>query len=286
MNDEQMQSLLDLWFEDADPTPPDTRQTAAEVMAEVPEVRQRGRWWPLPAWHRRTQTRTGTDPDRRSYDPITATGRHTPTLDWRTHTMISPIKAITAGALVFAIGGVLLIAQPVDRLGGGVPGAEQEADLLPPLKVTATFQRMDCDSSAGSSEGSFEEDGLVDRYRGAYCTVYNEWSDPRLQGTETYLNNGVEYMDGSELYVAHYVHDIVTDDGAWRMRPHFRFHSADDAAATPSSAMGAFSATWILDGEGAYEGLSAVLGKDGSKIAGYIVSTEMLPPAPERAAVQ
>ena len=50
--------------------------------------------------------------------------------------MFSPVKAITAGALVFALGGVLLIAQPFDQQGGSVPGAATDADIVPPVEVT------------------------------------------------------------------------------------------------------------------------------------------------------
>ena len=42
--------------------------------------------------------------------------------------MFSPVKAITAGALVFAVGGLLLIAQPFDQPGVGVPGAQSTGD--------------------------------------------------------------------------------------------------------------------------------------------------------------
>ena len=50
--------------------------------------------------------------------------------------MLSPVKAITAGALVFAIGGVFLIAQPFDQQerAGGARGGRR--DLSTPAYVT------------------------------------------------------------------------------------------------------------------------------------------------------
>jgi hypothetical protein len=42
--------------------------------------------------------------------------------------MLSPVKAITAGALVFAIGGVMLVAQPFEQQVG-LPGAA--TDMVP-----------------------------------------------------------------------------------------------------------------------------------------------------------
>jgi hypothetical protein len=184
--------------------------------------------------------------------------------------MLSPVKAITTAALVFALSAAFLVAQPSDRLGGGVAGAEQAAEPAPPVEVTAETTGITCTS------GSPERDGSVQRVYGMTCEVHNEWSDPRLQGTETYVDNSVRYMDDSGLSIAHYVHNIVTDDGAWRMRPQFSFESAGP---------GDFSGTWVLDGEGAYEGLIAVLAKDEDELHGYIISHE-LPPAPEDASTK
>jgi hypothetical protein len=270
MNDEQMQSRLDTWFGETNPTPPDARQTAFQVMTRVPQTRQRGRWWPLPAFHRKTQTPTATDTSEYQLNPVPATNGHAPTVIGRTQTMFSPVKAITAGALVFALGGVLLIAQPFDQQGS-VPGAEQDAEPPAPVYVTTI-------GAAGFScvEGSESSEvvGPIEQNYGLTCNVSNVWSDPRLEGTETYVHNRFEYMDDSGLSITHYVHDIVTDDGAWRMRPQFRIESTD----TP----GDFVGTWVLDGEGAYEGLSVVLDKeDPGDLHGYIVSSDLVPPPPE-----
>ena len=73
MNNEQMRPLLEAWFRDTDPTPPDTRRTAVKIMARVPQTRQRGRWWPLPAFHQRAQTPTATDTTDHRPSPTPAT---------------------------------------------------------------------------------------------------------------------------------------------------------------------------------------------------------------------
>ena len=183
--------------------------------------------------------------------------------------MLSPVKAITAGALALALSAAFLVAQPVDRQSGGVPGAEQGADPVAPVEVTATFRDISCEGYDSS-----EVEGRLVRIYGNTCTVDNEWSDLRLEGTETYIDNYVDHAD-SGLTIGHYVHNIVTDDGAWRMRPQFRIES---------SGLKNFSGTWVLDGEGAYEGLSVVLAKDeldSVPLTGYIISTDLLPPPPE-----
>jgi hypothetical protein len=53
--------------------------------------------------------------------------------------MFSPVKAITAGALIFAIGGAFLIAQPFGQQGGSVPGAVTDTEAMRPALVTARW---------------------------------------------------------------------------------------------------------------------------------------------------
>ena len=127
MNDKQMQALLEAWFDDTDPTPPDTRQTAVQVMGRVPETRQRGRWWPVPSFRRQTQPAAVTDTVGYPSNRVPAGNAHAPTVNGRTQIMFSPAMAITAGALVFALGGMFLAAQPF---------AEQEA-VVPAMQPTA-----------------------------------------------------------------------------------------------------------------------------------------------------
>jgi len=197
--------------------------------------------------------------------------------------MFSPVKTITTAALVLALGlsAAVLVAQPFDRLGGSVAAAEQVADPAAPVMVEVTTSGGPIISCY---EGpAIEVDGPVAWEWGTTCEVQHKWSDPRLKGTETYVDNSVNYNDDSELSIGHFVHNIVTDDGAWRMRPQFRFESAGmDSPVGP----GSFSGTWVLDGEGAYEGLIAVLAKDeDGGLSGFIISHD-LPPAPEGASTK
>ena len=91
--------------------------------------------------------------------------------------MFSPIKAITAGVLVFALGGLFLIAQPFDQ-GGSVPGAEQGAEPLVPVRITSETSGVTC-----GDDPIPEVDGPVERWYGTPCEVHKEWGDPRLEGT-------------------------------------------------------------------------------------------------------
>ena len=48
MNDEQLLRNLGSWLKDSDAAHPDAERITAQAMSRVPQVRQRGRWWPLP----------------------------------------------------------------------------------------------------------------------------------------------------------------------------------------------------------------------------------------------
>jgi hypothetical protein len=102
MSDERMQPLLEAWFKDREATPHDVRHSTSQVMARLPDVHQRGRWWPLPAFDRPVST----FPSRElAPAPIPVTnGRTRP----RGFTMFSALKIIVAGAIVALFGGFLL----------------------------------------------------------------------------------------------------------------------------------------------------------------------------------
>jgi len=184
--------------------------------------------------------------------------------------MLSPSKAITAGAIVFAIGGVMLIAQPLER--PPVASGAATDGPAPPVAVTAT-------SHAGPCPGAdmTETIGFVERTTGGYCHPTWDWSDDRLDGTVTWASNGDHYTDGSGLTVEGLSMSFENDEGAWRMRPLplLEFPDAVDTGAD----------VWILDGEGAYEGLTAVLVVDEYEPHGFIIDGD-LPPAPENASTK
>ncbi len=119
MNDDD-RLLLDVrsWLKDEDVVPPDAEQAGRLVAAELPETRQLRRTrWSLPTLTRKNSSPTIDQTTAYQPSPIPATNGHTPTVIGRTQSMLSPVKAITAGALVFAIGGALLIAQPFEQQG-------------------------------------------------------------------------------------------------------------------------------------------------------------------------
>jgi hypothetical protein len=254
MNDER---FLKDWLRDTTDDTPDPQASADRVLARVPETRQRSRWWPwLPGRHR-------------PHDDTP------PSPHGRTRLMLSPVKAITAGALALALSAAFLVAQPTDR--DSAPGAEPAAE--PPVRVEVT-------EALGLSGCEEPPDG---RPADFVCEVLHEWSDPQLQGTSLTLENSssieVSDADGGVLEVFNDIYNIETEDGVWRMRPQLRF----EFEGSPEIQEGPW--WWVLDGDGAYEGMSLLLIRDrrddgNEPLHGFVVPTDQLPPAPEGASTK
>jgi hypothetical protein len=219
MTNEPLASILRSWLRQREVPAPDSMRTATRVVARLPRVRRRGRWW-LPTL-------------RRSHPPIhqegapqlPSQGRATddfPTLTRRTRLMFSPVKAIVAGALVFALGGIFLVAQPFDRPQSAVPGA---GVTEPPVAVDVT---QHCDNIFASP---------------IVCT----WtaSDPRLTGTLTHeWVADVSPPEPDDLYSVGWADATLEGpEGDWTGRLYVVW------GAQPASTLFAF-----LSGDGAYEG--------------------------------
>jgi len=141
------------------------------------------------------------------------------------------------------------------------------------VEVAAEYRGMEAcdDEPVPEAIGPYE----LERYEP--CEVYLDWDDPRFEGTDVWAGNSTRFDldDGTFMTFDHKIHDIVTDDGAWRMRPHLRF----DAPGYPDP--DGNTEWWVLDGEGAYEGLVALLVKEGEDLRGFVVPSDRLPPVPE-----
>ena len=98
MNDDQLLGKVGSWLKDTDTARPDVELITERAMREVPQVRQRGRWWPLPVFDGWSQ----------------------------------PLKLVAAGLIVGIFGGFLLAALLTPREGALDPGAVTE----PPPPMT------------------------------------------------------------------------------------------------------------------------------------------------------
>ena len=197
--------------------------------------------------------------------------------------MFSPIKAITAGALVFALGGVLLIAQPFDQ-GGSVPGAAVDDDALRPALVTGTITYYDDSEEeftclSGPWSGCLERPSAdrIRRFRTVGLPASVEMSDPRLSGdvTENVRTDGFESAtlpDVPELNTEHFREEDVRI--AWgTVRIENETGTWEGTSIASSTIAGDGPSMTLLEGTGAYDGLSAILyegvtdiGDDGTEV--------------------
>ena len=164
----------------------------------------------------------------------------------RTQVMFSPVKAIITGALVFALGGVLLIAQPFGQQGASVPGAATE--VVGPLGAnyfTATDTPI--------SDGTFDWQPGPEYTEAAGVTAVTDFvaSDPRISGQATWTSTVRFYPYAEEGGVDPAVWAsavrIENADGAW-VGTMTGYHDPEEAIRE-----------WnVVTGEGAYDGLTAV----------------------------
>jgi len=175
--------------------------------------------------------------------------------------MLSPAKAIT-GAIVFAVGGALLIAQPFQQQGS-VPGAAIDPCTTPIVPVTGTI--------IWGSEGPDTQRYTTDSGQHIRNFVFNSTmslSDDRLDGSTTATGGWDQNDDGGGIYRGTRV--IENTDGTWE--------GPETLASTSELAFYTMS---DLTGTGAYDGLSAVLfienniDHPGATILGSIYPTDL-----------
>lgn len=187
--------------------------------------------------------------------------------------MLSPAKAITAGALVFALGGVMLIAQPFDRQTGPLPGAQTEA--VDPTWVTGSMQHVDgsCSETGSSNDGGSSR-------RSYECTFTWTSSDPRLTGDVSKGWNEDTYQtDEGPISVGTDASFLRNEGGDWACSYGYLVKGS-----TPAESL-TDGTTYSCIGSGGYEGLSAVLVSKpaegfSEEFVGLVFSGD-LPPLPE-----
>jgi hypothetical protein len=267
MRDELEAPFLDEWLRETEVAPPDPKKASRQVASQLPHARQVGRWLPFSLFRREARAPTATPSDTAPFQPtpIPVTNGHTPTAIGRTQTMFSPVKAITAGALVFALGGLFLIAQPFDQQGS-VPGVEQGAEPAPPVGVTIT-------TSEGTEVGGEECTGDTRTACTRTSTEQYSASDPRLSGTATYRVTEYNWDEapGNTIFEAHAI-EVVNDQGRWVGTGQF------------IGPLDLFVLT--LAGEGEYEGHTAVVtwdtsGEEDEEGMKAVIVDGGLPPFPE-----
>ncbi len=106
-------------------------------------------------------------------------------------------------------------------------------------------------------------------------------SDSRLSGIATWMTSDDRYLGAANASVGYDTLSIENEDGVWREVPQIRIEFPGASEADTS--------VTVLEGEGAYEGLVAVLqvtaGDAGREYEGFIIDGG-LPPFPENASAK
>ena len=187
MTDERMRPVLEAWFRDKDIPPADPHRSTDQVMTRLPQVKQRGRWR-LPSFHHTPGPPPAIPSTEYQPTPIPATNGRTPTVTGRIMPMFSATKAITAGALVFAIGGVLLIAQPFEQQGASVPGAATDDASMAIARFTVVEADDGLVDAWGVGPVSVTDEGLLLEEHVQFGFIAT--TDPRISGETITTYNG------------------------------------------------------------------------------------------------
>ncbi len=256
MNDER---FLKDWLRDTTDERSDAHAAAEHIVARLPRTRQRSRWWPLLPRRRRSPSE-----DR------------TTNLEGRTRLMLSPTKAIAAGALVFLTGGLLLVAAPIGTEPAGVPGAQVSADTPPSLfhgRVLPAWTEVTLESAVAGTR----DDGSTFEYGSGWVGSSLTTNDPRMGGRLDWMWNGDEPPVAdppAELTggIGTVLVRVANDGGTWTGST--TWMSLDDPDWESLSG-------W-LTGAGGYEGLMAYVAMDANdyEVMGYITPYGP-PPVPE-----
>ena len=162
--------------------------------------------------------------------------------------MLSPVKAIIAGALAFAIGGAFLIAQPFEQPGASVPGAAADPSVSVVRGQYTWFGN-------GAPAEQLALDGMLERSRGTEQRGLLSMSDERLSGDVTFEYDidrwATDEVDEGDVALFWGTALIENDGGTWEGT-----HLAADGQARDRP----FVAPVVqLSGSGGYDGLSAVV---------------------------
>jgi hypothetical protein len=202
--------------------------------------------------------------ERRASAQATAT----PTVIGRTQSMFSPVKTITAGAIVFALGGVLLIAQPFEQQGR-VPGAATDDSRV----ATYVHGEWMGDACCGDEVETHDGDGNRLTLRNMTDGGPVLSNDPRLEGTFSMVWNLDEFaqldsVERAELSWGEF--RIENEGGVW-------FGTASNVRDLEQPDWTSHT-VYQLTGEDGYEGLSALLFSTNDDTWAGIVFPGDLPP--------
>lgn len=188
--------------------------------------------------------------------------------------MFSPVKAALIGALVFALGGVLFIAQPFGQQGATVPAAATVVPASSPAPSTAVTGTSTCGLEAS---GVWHTVTLPYGVTNHILSCFDAGTDPRVSGPSTIVTNLESWDEGllrqdPANATSWWDYTIEGPDGTWAGRG-YGFYDDD----------GVLHQLSILAGSGAYEGMTFTIAGTvpaGSSTADYsgLIQPGSLPP--------
>jgi hypothetical protein len=196
--------------------------------------------------------------------------------------MNTAVRALLASGAVYAAIGVVPVGATTEPPVSPPEEAAEESTMAAPVAVTACLDAGPYVGPPGSQESvdipSSEGDITLRRYRGdTYLQAWTEVSDPRLEGAYTRSWDEDEYFQGPAfLSIVVTTDRIENDEGAWQ---------GTSVWYRPAAESEQSFAPLVLVGEGAYEGLTAILSGVGSyeqcAVTGYIIEGSIpAPPVP------
>jgi hypothetical protein len=190
---------------------------------------------------------------------------------WRFWSMFTATKTLAATAIVVLFGGLLLVGplRPIQDMAV-VPAAESPGERGDPVQFEARWAYGD---QMPGGDYVFSDDGWYEGIDLSWAPVVIDPGDPRLDG-QLMLQASTIQKDDIEIWNGAF--RLENGDGAWQQRPMVQsVKLADDRDPM----------TWtaVFDGEGAYDGLTAVVGitryGGGWDLEGVIIDGS-LPPTP------
>ena len=247
------------WMDDGPPMPADLPE---RTLLQIRHTRQHRRWlWFLPA----RESTAGA---------LSGHGRNPPTVHMKTIpmgglTMISPTRLIAAAA-VAALAGTLLLTGPPTTSPSPMPAAPAEPGAITPVQG---WMLVLAQAQAGETE----------TYTGGSASIDEWWEtefrvdDPRLAGQAVsrhnrHIGTATSYAGGTRRITVR----VENEGGSWV--------GSGVAYSDPSTSSVHYQL--LLEGQGAYEGLDAILALDNQtatapfEVTGVIVSSG-LPELPE-----
>jgi hypothetical protein len=193
--------------------------------------------------------------------------------------MNTAIRALLASAAVYAAVGGVPVGATTEPPGSSTEEAAEESTVAAPVLVTACIDGGPYVGPPGTKEHvdipSSEGEMTLGRYRGhTHLQPRTEVSDPRLEGRYTRSWDEDEYFSGDAAFLSIVVTTdrIENEEGAWQ---------GTSVWYRPAEGEQSF-APMVMVGEGAYEGLTAILGfVEGygeCAVTGYIIEGSI--PAP------